>query len=146
METSSKQLLQSRVKTNISNQILEVPVVGNHPARIKVERSVVIVIIPTFQSNILPMAKNVSNIRRIISQSFVRVQRKSPVVGLAILNAFQGKTSMKWKNQSLNMTLILWSLNESSSQNLCLTLEKILQTLRISCLMKCQSQRNYTKP
>ena len=38
---------------------------------------------------------------------------KSQVVGLAILNVFQGKTLMKWKNQSLNMTLILWSLNES---------------------------------
>ena len=34
------------VKTNISNQILEVPVVGNHPAGIKVERNVVIVVIP----------------------------------------------------------------------------------------------------
>ena len=96
------------VQTNVSNQILEVPVVGNHPVRIKVERSVVIVVIPTFQSYVLPMAKNVSNARRrIISQSFVRVQRKSQVVGLATLNVFQGNTFMKWKNQSLNMTLIL---------------------------------------
>ena len=102
------------VETNISNQILEVPVLGDHPARIKVERSVIIVVIP-FQSNALPMAKNVSYARRIISQSFVRVQRKSGVVGLATLNAFQGKMFMKLKNQSLNVTLILWSLNESSS-------------------------------
>ena len=65
------------VKTNISIQILEVPVVGNHPARIKVERSVVTVVIPTFQSIVLPMAKNVSNARRrIISQNFVKVQIK----------------------------------------------------------------------
>ena len=120
------------VKTNISNQILDVPVDGNHLARIKMERSVVIVVVPTFQSNVMPMAKNVSNARkRIIFQSFVRVQRKSLVVGLAILNVFQGQMVMKWKNQSLNMTLILWSLNELSSQHMCLTPEKILQTLRI---------------
>ena len=49
------------VKTNISNQILEVPVVGNHPAGTKMERSVVIVVITIFQSNVLPMAKNVLN-------------------------------------------------------------------------------------
>ena len=113
METLSKQLLQNigklntttevhavqkchPVKTNISNQILEVPVVGNHPAGIKVERSVVIVVIPTFQNNVVPMAKKVSNARRrIISQSFVRVHRKRQVVGLATLNIFQGKTFMK---------------------------------------------------
>ena len=35
-------------------------------------------------------------------------------------------------------------LNESHSQHLCLTPGKILQTLIISCLMKCQSRRNYT--
>ena len=65
-------------KDNHSNQILAVPVVGNHPAGIKVERDVVIVFIPTFKSNVLPMAKNVSNARRrIISQDFVRVQIKS---------------------------------------------------------------------
>ena len=33
--------------------------------------------------------------RRIISQNFVEVQIKSQVVGLAILNIFQGKTLMK---------------------------------------------------
>ena len=61
-ETLSKQLLQNvgklntttqvhavqkchPAKTNISNQTLEVSVVGN-PARIKVERSVVIVVVP----------------------------------------------------------------------------------------------------
>ena len=88
------------VKTNISNWILEVPVVGNHPAWIKVERSVVIVVVPTFQSNVLPMAKNVSNTRRrIISQSFVSVQRKSQVVQLATLNILQGKMLIKWKNK-----------------------------------------------
>ena len=70
--------------------------VENHPAGIKVERRVVIVVIPTFQSNVLPMAKNVSNARgRLISQSFVRVQRKSQVVVLATLNVFQGKMFMK---------------------------------------------------
>ena len=95
-------------KTDISNQILEVPVVGDHPAGIKVERSVVIVFIPTFQINVLPMAKNVSNAgRRIISQSFVGVQRNSQVVGWQSSTFFQGKMLMKWKNQSLNMTLIL---------------------------------------
>ena len=31
--------------------------VGNHPAGKKVEISVKIVVIPTFQSNVLPMAK-----------------------------------------------------------------------------------------
>ena len=76
------------------------------------ERSVVIVAIPIFKSNVLHIAKNVSDARRrIISQSFVRVQIKSKVVGLATLNIFQGKTFMEWKNQSLNMTMILWSLN-----------------------------------
>ena len=35
------------VETKISNCILEVPVVENHPARIKVERNVVIVVVPT---------------------------------------------------------------------------------------------------
>ena len=111
--------------------------VGNHPAWTKVERSVVIVVTPTLQSNFLPMAKNVSNARiRIISQNFVGVQIKSQVVGLANLNVFQGKMFMKWKKRSANMTLILWSLNESSSQHLYSTPEKILWTLRISCLMK----------
>ena len=122
--------------------------VANHPAEIKVERSVVIVVVPTFQSNVLPMAKNVSNARRrFISQNFVGVQIKSEVVGWATLNVFQGKTFMKLKKkQSLNMTLILWSLSKSNSQHLCLTPEKILWFLRISCLMKCQSQKNYTMP
>ena len=118
-ETLSKQLIQNveklntttevhavqkhhYSKRNVSNQILQLPVVGNHPVGMKDERSVVIVVIPTFKSNVLPMAKNVSNARRrIISQSFVRVQRKSQVVGLATLNIFQGKTFMKWKSQSL---------------------------------------------
>ena len=36
---------------------------------------------------------------------------------------------MKLKNHSLNMTLILWSLNATISQHLSLTQEKILQTL-----------------
>ena len=86
------------IKTNISNQIPEVPVVGNHPARIKVERNVVTVVIPTFQSNALHMAKNVSNARkRIISQNFVRVQIKSQVLGVATLNVSQEKTLMKWR-------------------------------------------------
>ena len=125
MKTLSKHLLQNigklntatevhavqkchQSKTNISNQILEVPLVGNHPAGIKVERSVLIVVIPTFQSNILPMTKNVSNARRrIISQNLVEAQRKSQVVGLATLNIFQGKIFMKWKKQSSNKTLIL---------------------------------------
>ena len=79
------------VKSNVSNQILEIPVVGNHPAGIKVERSVVIAVVPTFQSNVLPMTKSVSNAkRRIISQNSVKVQIKSQIVGLAILNVSQG--------------------------------------------------------
>ena len=107
-------------------QILEVPVVEHHPARIKEERSVVIVVVCTFQSNVLPMAKNVSNARRrIISQNFVGVQIKSQVVGSATLNILQGKKFMKWKKWSLNTTLILWNLNKSGFQNLCLTPEKI---------------------
>ena len=164
METLSKQLLQNVGKLNtttevhavqkhhhneenIYNQILEVPVIGNHPAGIMIKRSVVIVVISAFESNVLLMAKMFQMQEEIIIfQSFVRVQRKSQVVGLATLNVFQGKTFMKCKNQSLNKTLIMWSLSKSSSQCLCLTPEKILLTLRISCLMKCQSQRNYTEP
>ena len=81
-------------KRNLFNQILEVPRVGNHPARVKLERSVVIVVIPTFKSNVMPMAKNVSNARRrIISQNFVRVQIKSQVEGLANLNFFKKRHS-----------------------------------------------------
>ena len=76
--------------------------------------------------HVLPKARNVSNARRrIISQNFVRIWIKSQVVGLAILNIFQGKTFMKWKKQISNVTLILWSSNKSSSQHLCLTPEKI---------------------
>ena len=74
-------------------------------------------------------------------KALLGVQRKSQVVGFATLNVFQGKIFMKWKNQSLNMTLILWSLNESYSQHLCLTPEKILKTLRKSCLMNCQESK-----
>ena len=84
----------TKVKTDVSNQILEVPVVENHPFGIQVERNMVIVVVPTFQSNVLPMAKNVSNARRrIISQNFVRVERKSQVVGSATLNIFKERHS-----------------------------------------------------
>ena len=86
VHTIQKQLT---VKSNVSYQILEVPVVGNLPAWKKVVRNVIIVVIPTFQSNVLPMAKNVSNARRrITSQNFVKVQIKSQLVGLATLNIF----------------------------------------------------------
>ena len=40
----------------------------------------------------------------------------------------------------------IMEFNGSSFQYLCLTSVKILQTLRISCLMKCHSQGNYTMP
>ena len=164
METLSKQLLQilenwiqplkfmlsrnvTTVKTNVSNQILEVPVVGNHPAGIKMERSVVIVVIPTFQSNVLPMEKNISNARwRIISQNFARVQIKSQVVRSATLNIFQGKTFMKWKKTKFEYNTDIVELKQIQFSRPLLTPEKILQTLRISCLIKCQSQRNYTIP
>ena len=107
METLPKHLLQNVGKFNATTevhavqkchhsknkhfQILDVPMARNHPAGIKVERSVVIVVIPTFQSNVLPMVKNVSNARRIMSQSFVGVQRKSQIVGFATLNVFSRK-------------------------------------------------------
>ena len=164
METLSKQLLQNIGKLNTTtevyavqkchhmknkcfHQILEVPVVGNHPAGKKVERNLVIVVVPTFQSNVSPTAKNVSNARRkIISQSIIKVQIKSHVVRLAILKVFQGKTFMKWKKQSLDMTLILCSLNKSSSQHMCFILEKILQTLRKSCFDEMSESKNYTLP
>ena len=68
----------TRVKTNVFNQTLEVPVVENHQARIKVERNVVIVVISTLQSNALPMARNVSNARRIISQNLVGSSDSKP--------------------------------------------------------------------
>ena len=115
------------VKTNVSNQLLEVPVVGNHPARIRVERSVVTVVVPTFHSNVLPMAKNVSNARRTnISQNFVGVQIQCQVGNP---KHFSRKLKfMKWKKQSSNMTLIFWSLNESNSQHL----KRFSESLRIS--------------
>ena len=160
METLSKQLLQNVGKLNTTTEVHAVQ--KHHHSKNKHFQSNstgtsgrklsskekggkkcgVIVVIPTFQSNVLPTAKNVSNAGRIIiSQNFVGVQRKSQVVGLATLNVFQGKMFMKWKSQSLNMTLILWSLNESCSQHLCLTPQKILQTLSISCLIKCQASK-----
>ena len=70
--------------------------VGN--AGIKVERNIVIMVISTLQSNALPMARNVSNgRRRIISQNFVKVQIRSQVVEVAILNVFQGEMFMNWR-------------------------------------------------
>ena len=93
----------------------------------KVERNLAIVVIPTIQSNALLMARNVSNARRrILSQKFVRVQIRSQVVGVAMVNVFQGTTFMKLRKQSSNMTLILWNLNGSSFQHPCLTPVEIL--------------------
>ena len=117
-ETLSKQLLQNvgksniatevhavqkdhtSVKTNVSNQILEVPVVGNHPAGIKVERSVVIVVVPTSQSNVLPVAKHVSNVRRkIISQNSVGSSDKKPVGWGCNHKCFSRKDILEVKKQ-----------------------------------------------
>ena len=131
------------VKTNVCNQILELPVVGNHPAGIKMERGVVIVVIPTFQNNVLPTAKNVSNARRrIISQNFVELQRKSKVVGLATLNVFsrkevhevEKKYKFEYDTDIVEFKQIQFSTPVFNSR-------RVLQTLRISCMMKCQSKK-----
>ena len=130
-ETLSKQLLQNAgklgmttklyaiqkittVKTNVSNQIWEVPVVGNHPARIKVERNVGTG--HSFPPKQCPAyCKEFSNARRrIISENFVRIHIRSQVMGVATLNILQRKMFMKWRTQGLNMKLILWNLNGSS--------------------------------
>ena len=120
METLSKQLLQNIGKLGMT---IEVHAIKKHhhiksrcfklnPRNISVGKScnwdkggknVVIVVIPMLQNNALPMAWNISNARRRIINS--------QVVGVTTLNVFQGKMSMKWRTQSLNIKLILWNLN-----------------------------------
>ena len=142
METLSKQILPNvgklntttevhavqkhhHSKTNVSNQILEVPVVGNHPAGIKVERSMVIMVVPTFPKQCPVYGKECFKCKK--KNHFSKLcwsSEKKPGIGVGNPKHFSRKDVHEVENQSLNMTLILWSLKESQFSTAVFNLRK----------------------